>query len=205
MTTSCDGSAPADFEALGDPLVGPLLIALRDCLCFHLTKTLSGPVCRCYVAWDQGIPVMDGCMCECTDDEGRKGVGDGWVRLVSVDRDLGQGLGGGVGGTAFGWNTQACPLGWIATVELGAVRCHPVPDGNELADPQQITDLSLYRLSDYRAMRHTVKCCSYLNDELRPRPSLAGAFTPLGVSGGCSGGTMTVQVQLPEVDTCEER
>lgn len=204
MTTACDGRDPLDFEQLADPLVGPLLIALKNCLCEALTRTMSGPVCRCYIAWDQGIPVMDGCMCECADNAGRKGVGDGWVRLVSVDRNLGQGLGIGAGGSPYGWDSQACPLGWIATVELGAARCHPVPEGDELPGEQEITDLSLYRLSDYRAMREAVKCCPYLNDERKPRPHLAGSFTPLGASGGCSGGAMTVQVELSEVDRCKE-
>lgn len=180
-----------------DKLTGPLLQSLRDCLCVETQKTITGPVCRCYIAWDQGIPVMDGCDCECS-IEGRTGVGDAWVRLVSVAPDLGQGVGGGPTG-GIGWDSTVCFLGWVATIELGIVRCHPQPeDATKPLPAQTNSDVSLWRVSDFAAMRRAWKCCPALED----LTSLPVLFTPLGVMANCSGGTLTINVQLSDVDGC---
>lgn len=187
-------------EPIADKLTGPLLQALRDCLCVETTKTLTGPACRCYIAWDQSVPVMDGCACECA-IEGSTGVGDAWVRLVSVSPNLGQGVGIGATG-GIGWDSARCFLGWIATIELGIARCHPQPEDPAKPLPAQTnSDVSLWRASDFAAMRRAWRCCPALRD-INSVPLL---FTPLGVSGNCSGGTLAINVELSDVDMCEER
>lgn len=186
-------------EPIGDKLTGALLQSLRDCLCAETARTITGPACRCYIAWDQGVPVMDGCACECTVD-GRTGVGDAWVRLVSVAPNLGQGVGLGAAGGI--WDPAVCFLGWVATFELGIVRCHPQPDDPKEPLPAQTnSDVSLWRVSDFAAMRRTWKCCPAL-EKLTTVPVL---FSPLGVMANCSGGTFTFNVELSDVDMCEER
>jgi len=182
---------------VADRLAAQLLLELRDCLCIETQKTLSGPVCRCYVAWDQGVPVMNGCACECATENG-KGVGDAWVRLVSVAPNLGQGITGS-SGSVSGWDATVCFLGWIATIELGIVRCHPQPE--DPAQPlaaQTNTDVSLWRMSDFAAMRRAWRCCPALVD----LTSLPVLFSPLGVMANCSGGTFTINVELSDVDIC---
>lgn len=187
----------APLDPIADTLVGPLLLGLRDCLAAEAQKTLSGPVCRCYVAWDQGIPVMDGCSCECMDG-GRKGSGDAWVRLASVAPNLGPGVGATpIGGAA--WDPAVCFVGWVVTIELGIVRCHPVPQDPAKPMPAQTnTDLSLSRLSDFAAMRRAWSCCQALAGKY----SAPVLFTPLGPSGDCSGGTLTISVELSTTDKC---
>lgn len=188
-------------EPLADNLVAQLLLALRDCLCAEVQKTITGPVCRCYVAWDQGVPVMDGCTCECS-IEGQSGVGDAWVRLVTVSPNLGTGVGTGVAGGSGLWDASVCFLGWVATIELGIMRCHPQPEDPAQPMPAQAnTDVALWRLSDFRAMRQAWFCCPAL-ENLTSMPVL---FTPVGPSGGCSGGTLTINVELSNVDVCAER
>lgn len=184
-------------QPIADTLVGPLLLALRDCLAAEANKTITGPVCRCYVAWDQGVPVLGGCACECNTPEGR-GIGEAWVRLASVAPNLGQGVSGGSGAGAI-WDSATCFLGWVATIEMGIVRCHPAPeDPTKPLPPQQITDVSLWRVSDFAAMRRAWKCCPSLED-VRSLPVL---FSPFGVSGNCSGGTLTINVELSTLDRC---
>lgn len=187
---------PAD--PIGDNLVGPLLLALRDCLCAETQKTITGPVCRCYVSWDQGVPVMDGCSCECA-DSGRVGVGDAWVRFVSAAPNLGTGVGGAAVGGGGGWDVATCFIGWIVTIELGIIRCHPTPqDPRVPLAAQTNTDVALSRLSDFAAMRRAWTCCPALED-LASSPLL---FTPLGPSGDCSGGTLSISVELSKKDRC---
>lgn len=185
---------------IGDKLVGPLLQALRDCLCVETQKTITGPACRCYIAWDQGVPVLGGCACECSTGQG-KGVGEAWVRLVSVSPNLGQGVGIGATG-GIGWDVATCFLGWVATIELGIARCHPQPsDPTKPLPAQTISDVALWRTSDFAAMRRAWRCCPALEDH----NSVPVLFTPLGVMSNCSGGTLSINVELSDVDVCEER
>lgn len=183
---------------VADQLVGPLLIALRDCLCAEVQKSITGPVCRCYVAWDQGLPIQDGCTCECAAPDGRAGVGDAWARLVSVSPNLGSGV-SALGTGAGGVDASVCFTGWVATIELGVARCHPEPGDPQKPLPAQTnTDVALWRLSDFAAMRRAWTCCPLLADV----PSVPVLFTPFGPSGNCSGGTLSINVELSTLDRC---
>src|SRR5688500_18541825 len=102
---------------LSDPLVAPLLVALRDCLCEQLASTMYGPPCRCMVVHNFTLPAMDGCDCSCDDG----GQGDAWVRLVRLEPEL----------TADLVHAHACPVGWQAVLELGTYRCVPTPEDGE--------------------------------------------------------------------------
>lgn len=176
---------------LPDALVGPLLIELRDCLSAELARSLSGAPCRAYIPWDSGLPVADGCSCECDG-----GHGDAWVRFVRMDPDRPVQLGAAVGGPA------GCPTAWIAVIELGVSRCHPTgqagTQGYVPPDPQVLTDTALKRLSDGAALRRTVACCRALGRHAYG----AGALVPLPPLGGCSGIAMSIQVEIVKTDPC---
>jgi hypothetical protein len=177
----------ADDERLADDLVGPLLLGLRDCLADELVHTLSGRVVRAYVPWDSGTPVMDGCDCRSTN-----GQGDAWARFVRMDPQRST-----LGSTGVG-DPAGCPPTWVAVIELGVARCHPVPSSAAPLDPQLITDTALLRLSDGRALRRVARCCRALDRF----PTSVGSIVPLPPQGGCSGVVLTIQVEIAKTDKC---
>lgn len=173
-----------------DTLVDPLLLALRDCLCEQVARTSLGPTCRCMVVHGFTSPTMDGCDCECTveDDPTVTGHGDSWVRLVRLDPDLTDGsLVSGV-----------CAPGWQAVIELGTYRCAPVPEDGQPLEAAVLTAFSMKMGSDRSALLRTVRCCS----ELRDRDYAVDFYSPLGPSGGCSGGLLQLRVALPSEAGC---
>lgn len=164
---------------LADSLVAPLLLALRDCLCAQLAGSVAGPVCRCMVVHNTGIPVMDGCDCTCEP----AGHGDGWVRLVRLEPEIGLNLA----------TPQACPTGYQAVIELGAYRCVVTPDDGEALPERDVTDMALMLLADMNATLRVLQCC----EALRDRDIGVDFWQPIGPSGGCAGGALQIRVALP--------
>ena len=194
MTLTMDGFyrdnpsyAPQPVIPVPDPSAAPLLMALRDCLCEQATRTIYGPVCRCYVAWGPNIPIQDGCSCACGTDQ--ENNGDAWVKLDSLDPDLI----GGTGAAVQGW----CPQAWAATVTMGLYRCIPVAEGDDVLPAEEVTDTSLALLSDMAALWRVLGCCDALSDGARVQ-----TWAPIDPSGGCAGGTLTIQVPLAGTSAC---
>lgn len=166
---------------LSDPLVAPLLVALRDCLCEQLASTMYGPPCRCMVVHNFTLPAMDGCDCSCDDG----GQGDAWVRLVRLEPEL----------TADLVHAHACPVGWQAVIELGTYRCVPTPDDGEEflpLDARVVTDTALQQLSDMNALLRVLQCCPVLID----REVGVDYWQAVGPAGGCAGGALQIRVAL---------
>lgn len=172
-------------NAIPDHASAPLLMQIKDCLCQELVKTILGPVCpdRCYVAWGQGLPVQDGCACDCTG-----GNGDAWVKLDGESPDFESGLGSS---SSTSWT---CPSSWISTVTFGVYRCVPIPEDDGVLPGSQITDTSLALASDKAALWRVVACCPALQDGVR-----VVGWQPIDNSGGCAGGQMTIQLPLAGV------
>lgn len=166
---------------LSDSLVAPLLVALRDCLCAELQRSVLGPACRCMIVHNFTSPVMDGCDCIC--DEG--GQGDAWVRLVRLEPEL----------TADPVHRHSCPVGWQAVIELGTYRCVPTPeDGEEFLPLEErvVTDSALELLSDMNALLRVLACCPPLRD----MDVGVEFWQPVGPAGGCAGGVLQIRVAL---------
>lgn len=176
-------------QGIPDPAAAAALMSLRDCLCQQVAQTTYGPVCRCYVAWGPALPVQDGCSCACGDSGEHNG--DAWVKLDSLEPDL--------GGTAgnnelVGW----CPPGWAATISMGVYRCLPVAEGEDVMPAEQITDISLALLSDMAAVWRVLSCCpAVLGEGVR-----VIGWTPIDTSGGCGGGSLTIQIPLSGMNAC---
>lgn len=170
------------MPTIPDPAAAPVLMALRDCLCEQMTRTVYGPVCRCYVAWGPALPIQDGCSCACDDEQHN---GDAWVKLDSIEPDL---SGSSTVNDLMGW----CPPGWTATISMGTYRCIPVAEADSVLPDQEVTDISLALLSDSAALWRVLSCCrEALADGVRVL-----AWTPIDPSGGCAGGALTLQVPL---------
>lgn len=185
----------------GRPSVtGQLLLRLRNCLAEQVARTMTGPAGRVYNAHDQGLPVMDGCTCETTLPDGTTANGDAWVRLVSENRTT-------VGTNGLTLNPAAgadCGPGVVLTIELGIMRCHPIPPHGDPQPPTLITDIALTRLSDKDALWRVISpdCCSVLFEEYRELPILSATWNPVGPTGDCSGSTLTFQVESTYPYTC---
>lgn len=163
---------------LVDSLVAPVLLALRDCLCAELAKSLAGPPCRCVIVHSDTFPIMDGCDCTCEPN----GQGDAWTRLVRLEPEV----------SATPVVTSKCPPGWIAVIELGVHRCIPLTeDGSPLPDRQQ-NDLALMLLADMNATLRAL-CCPVLADH----DIGVDFWQPIGPAGGCAGGALQIRVALP--------
>lgn len=177
------GQAPPRQE-IPDPAAAGLLMKLRDCLCNELARSVLGPPCRCYVAWGATLPIQDGCDCSCGLDGEHNG--DAWVKLDSMEPDLG---GTPSSNELIGW----CAPGWTATISMGSYRCIPTPEGgDEVLSAEEVTDTSLALLSDMAAVWRVLSCCTQaLDDGLR-----VFGWTPIDASGGCAGGALTIQVPL---------
>jgi hypothetical protein len=177
-TPAPSGASPA----IPDPAAAGLLMALRDCVCEQMTHTLYGPVCRCYVAWGPALPIQDGCSCTC----GLEGEhnGDAWVKLDSLEPDLSATS----GSPGMAW----CAPAWTATMSMGVYRCIPVAESEDVMPAEQVTDISLALLSDMAALWRVLSCCPQaLDNGVR-----VVAWTPIDPSGGCAGGSLTIQIPL---------
>ncbi|KGI79383.1 hypothetical protein IL38_24105 [Actinopolyspora erythraea] len=182
-----------------DRLIAPVMLELRDCLCRELARTVAGPVCRCYLDHGPNPPIMDGCQCECwgTSESGEPwhGNGDGWVRLVKTDPDTGQGARSPLGAAG----AAACPLGWVATLEIGAYRCVELPEDGAPPSGDTLTAMSLMLASDRAAMERTLACC----DALAEASAESSGYLPAR-QGGCGGGTIQLRIPFTIGDPCAE-
>ncbi len=150
------------------------LLELTDCVCTELATTGAGPTCWCGL-W----PGLDVSWEYCTDCPGDR-CGMGWVRLAGIN-------------PYETFPTAAvdlrCTLPLAATVEIGALRCMPIPGDGEILQPAPMGDVALTVTADALALRNAVLCCQ--------NPNLAlGLWQPTGPQGGCVGGFWTIFLAL---------
>lgn len=184
------------YEALVDEQFAPLLLQLRDCLAAELSRSLAGPVCRAYVEWRAVPPVMDGCHCECADEDGNAGNGDAWVRLAQVEPDQ------GTGSFTTGRNVVGvggCPPSWFATIGLGSYRCIPIPEQGEPLPADTITATALMLHSDIAAYQRVLACCELFRgtdaDDLGLGAPGIQSITPIRAAD-CGGGELLFRLPV---------
>lgn len=169
---------------MAETILNGLANKLLACLCAELATNPSPPLYCCLrggqeVAQDLGSRFGDEC-CQ----------GLGYVKVNNIYPS-----------TNFPeQDTEAydCVRAWAVELEMGVFRCAPgqvgslVPCADWTATAQQL-------MHDAQAMRKAA-CCLFA--QLLPGTgTLPGQWTPLGPQGGCTGGVMTVLVQVA-LDSC---
>lgn len=165
--------------------------ALRALLGFLLgvaESALTGcgrPVCETCVRHGGGLAPSLDCWCDC-------GAGQGslWLRLAAAGPPgtIAAGFG------AFGTTTRAgvCPSGMTElSMQVGVMRC--VAMAAEGVDCASLTGEALAAIEDYECLRAALSCARLPPPLRRVFDGVTvGGWTPLGPSGGCAGGMLTV-------------
>lgn len=143
-----------------------MLAELVDCVCSQLATNGAGPTCWCGLYAGQNV-AWDYCS-DCGNDQ----CGMGWIRVVNVYPY-----------EIFPQQVVEArcvrPLAWA--VEVGALRCLPIPhDGGPLPVPT-MADVALAQYRDIEALHAAIQCCEL------PLHAL-GPYQPVGPEGGCVGG-----------------
>lgn len=174
---------------ISDPVVMPLARELLECLDVEIAKVLNPPL---YVQLRPGT-VVDHLM-STTQDECCQGLA--WVRpesfLPSSESFPIQDSAPLKGGTRA----------WAITLEMGAVRCAPTPDENEIPTDEEWDAVTQAVMDDAAAMRRAI-CCFIDANPRRSGRVLPGVWQPLSVQGGCVGGILPVTVQGPACDCAD--
>lgn len=171
---------------IADPLVMPLAEELLDCYAVEIAKVASPPA---YVQMRAGNVVAH--LLSTTQDECCEGLA--WVRPAGFYPSS---------GPFPVRDTEPIKGGqraWAITLELGAVRCAPVGDEDNIptaADWQAVTQAVM---DDAAAMRRAI-CCFIDAKPGRSGRVLAGEWQPLEVQGGCVGGILPITVTGPTCD-----
>lgn len=149
----------------------PTMLDLRTCLCNELAKSAPDErLCSCAVL--PGPPdlatVADG-------------MGVAWVRQI----------GSGAAAQTNDIDTAPCGALWEAVIEMGVIRCAPVPQGRaDTISDEQWEETTELVLADQAAMLRAL-CCVKVH---RASWSL-GQYTPYGPEGGLVGGTWSFTLQ----------
>lgn len=85
---------------------------------------------------------------------------------------------------------------WAVTLEMGAVRCAPTSDAEDIPTNEEWDAATQAQMDDAAAMRRAICCFS----EGRNGKVLPGLWEPLEIEGGCLGGVMQVTVMGPACD-----
>ena len=173
-----------------DPLVVPLAEELLVCFAQELAKVDLPPK---YVQFRTGTVVDH--LLSTSEDECCEGLA--WVRVAQFYP---------ASGTFPVQDESPQPKGtvaWAVVLELGAVRCAPVGDEHAIPTADQWDANFRAVLDDAAAMRRALCCFGEAEPRRLKNGLLPGAWEPLSVQGGCSGGVMTVTVRGPACDCSE--
>lgn len=172
--------------AISDPVVMPLARELLECFEQELAKVEDPPM---HVQLRPGTNVS----AYLTDHRDEACEGLAWVRPESFFPSSSTFPAQDETPEAKG--TRA----WAITFELGAMRCAPRPEANEIPATEEWDAVTQAVMDDAAAMRRAI-CCFIAADRTRKARVLAGAWQPLNVEGGGVGGVMSVTVQGPACD-----
>lgn len=175
--------------AILDPLVMPLARELLACYDQEILKVANPPMhvgLRIGTVVDHLISLHDDECCE----------GLAWVRPDTFYPSS------GVFPAQDDAPAPKGQLAWAVTLELGAVRCAPTPDATSIPSNEDWDYVTQAVMDDAAAMRRAI-CCFIANQPNRHRRVLPGAWQPLSVQGGCTGGVLPVTVMGPTCD-CED-
>lgn len=175
---------PSDVGRCGCDRVGDLATSLLGCLTGRLNEC-ERPVCRSSLV--PGVEAVWDVCCDCCDEDGNPANGQAWVRVVSIFPS-----------DAFPSplvEPVRCDHGYGVTFELGVVRC--VATMGDDGSPPCADDLNrdvAGLLADAHAMREAVDCCFAPTLGFDCGTWVPGSWSPVGPSGGCGGGVLTVDV-----------
>ncbi|MGI5292795.1 hypothetical protein ACQEVF_57120 [Nonomuraea polychroma] len=155
---------------------GQIATGLLACVTARLTA-LQRPVRHASVYHGRQPPPME--HCDCHHRPGSPpGRGHAWARVAQIDAEAS--------------TKQLDVRTWWATIQLGIYRCVPMTDDGAPQDLAEQTAQANALLVDASALIHVVECCAAVEDRrVKVQP-----WTPVGPSGGCAGGTMTLYVEL---------
>lgn len=159
-----------------DPLVSPIAADLVSCLTVEASKVPNPPASPRVVCLRPGDKVD--LLISQTRDECCEGLM--WVRWVRAYPSSQQKF-----PTA---DSQSSPCGvqrWAVQFELGAVRCSPTPDSDELPTCDEWTDVTLGIYDDGAAIRRAV--CCYAASHEYDAVVFQDEGQPLTTEGGCAG------------------
>jgi hypothetical protein len=162
-----------------DRMWAPILLALRDCLCAELAKTMWGQPCDCVAVRRNGAigDCTSGVIPVVPPPPGAERNGIAWVRKTDVVPVLSSVAG------------NLCVNELTATFELGVVRCIEVSEDGGLGDAATLNDEAVKFESDDLALRRVGRCCKLPGD---PTVTLA-RWQPI-FGGGCAGAVQLLTV-----------
>lgn len=154
---------------------------LAACLCAELTPDgAAGPdLCFCGVLPGEIVVADVGAEENCDN-----GCGMAWTRIESAYPSE------SVAQVRVTPNSCGAQLG--IDIELGVLRCYPLPDNGQPPDAQVLAEAAAAQQNDMMAIWRAVNCCEILKDV--NVDYLLGVFAPSGPLGGVVGGTWTVSV-----------
>ncbi|MGW0681817.1 hypothetical protein ACWD2L_00445 [Streptomyces sp. NPDC002754] len=166
------------FPAIDSP-IGTLLATVTACVCAKL-RDVGRPACDCCLKHSSSVLEMDGCTCDCDDDDEAAGRVTG--RVVTI----------GPASSSLD-TTGNCQTAMVqVTLQVGVFRCIEIPDATDEPDCDVATAEALGFLLDEQAMRAAVSCCPDLKRIPGKWQLTPGQWEPHGPSGGCAGGVITV-------------
>lgn len=173
-----------------DPMIRPVMGALRECLEYELTKVATPPLVTCLRPGDRVELLLSRLRDECCE-------GLAWVRWVNdypssnnfPEQDI--------------TYAKCNPMRYAVVLELGVARCAPRPAADELPECEEWTDVTNAVLDDGAAVRRAILCCFRQLHSYRDAPLLLGLAQPISAEGGCVGMARQVTIGLPACDPCE--
>ena len=176
--------------AVTDQVVMPLAREMLACFDQEIAKVENPPM---YVGLRPGNVVAH--LMSTTEDECCSGLA--WVRPATF-YPTGTGPFPAQDETPLKTGVKA----WAITLELGAVRCAPTPDADNIPTTEEWDAVTQAVMDDAAAMRRAL-CCFLDADPRRAGRVLSGPWLPLDIEGGCVGGVMEVTVMGPACDCSE--
>jgi len=174
-----------------DPAVMPLADELLACLKQEIEKVDNPPL---YVQHRTGAVVDH--LLSSNEDECCSGLA--WVRVVTFYPSS---------GTFPAQDETPPPKGitaWAVTLEMGVIRCMPTPSEHSIPTEAQWQAATQANMDDAAAMRRALCCFGELPEGRgRVKNMLPAPWLPIDISGGCTGGVMTVTVKVPACDCAE--
>lgn len=156
-----------------------LLSSLAACLCASLTDDGQDGPGLCFCGVEPGAVVIADTSYDC-----REGCGMAWVRLAKAYPAVSPGTPDN--------SDQPCGQFLGADIEMGVLRCLPIPDDGSGPSADELESAALQAVADMLTMRAAVMCCSALTDV----PYRLGQYTPVGPAGAVIGGTWTISVAI---------
>lgn len=176
---------------VSDPMVMPLAREMLDCLIQEIAKVPSPPQ---YVQLRPGTQVDH--LLSVAEDECCAGLA--WVRPVTFFPTSADFPAQDSSLVVRGNN----PSAWAVTLELGAIRCAPTPEAEDIPTAEQWETTLQGVMDDAAAMRRAI-CCFIDARSNRPAGVVTGQWTLVPIQGGCSGGTISVTIKAPPCDCAD--